>query len=353
MRKRCVKQTMDEANMSEDRCWATLGAFDEKGDGRIVELDANTGTVNEIMQFEQPPRLRVAGKGFTGGTWLSDGKLAVCGASAVYFFVDGVHKDTWALPSFNDLHGLCAHGNRIYVVNTGLDTIDVFNLDGQFRGSHSFETPWLATSRILGDYPERSAWSSLHDGHWNGEWPKFEPETLKGPYYSEGKDLPFNQRRVRDLVHLNHAMVIDERLLVTSLARKEVIEVDSWCTVARFDTPPHDGVVLRDSVWFTRIDGWVESRSRADLNRITECIDISEKTGIYGWCRGLRVTENLLWVGFTAIHHSPRYTWNRVPFASTQTAVVCIERSTNDIVARFELDSDERHVKVGALLAAP
>ena len=54
--------------MSEYRCWATLGAFDEKGDGRIVELDANTGTVNEIMQFEQPPQLRVVGKGFTGGS---------------------------------------------------------------------------------------------------------------------------------------------------------------------------------------------------------------------------------------------------------------------------------------------
>ncbi len=51
------------------RVWVTLGYFDERGDGTIVELDASDGSVREVLSFDPPESLRVPHKGFTGAAW--------------------------------------------------------------------------------------------------------------------------------------------------------------------------------------------------------------------------------------------------------------------------------------------
>ena len=149
------------------KTWGTLGYFDNRGDGQIIELDAGTGTSRQVLAFDPPPGLVVPKKGFTGATWTAaagKGDLLVCGSAAVYRF-HGTSLDlvgTLTQPSFNDLHGVTVAGDRIYVVNTGLDCIDTFDLAGRFLGSLSFDAPWLLASRQTGDVPNRLARPRAH-----------------------------------------------------------------------------------------------------------------------------------------------------------------------------------------------
>lgn len=335
------------------KAWVTMGFFDDRGDGLIMELDAATGQAREVLRLDPPPELRVPSKGFTGAAWLDD-DLLVCGSAAVFRLngEDLTPRGTLALPSFNDLHGVAVAGDRIHVVNTGLDCVDTFDLDGAFLGSTSFEAGWLIASRVAGETPTRADWRRLHARGWRGSGHDFAPDSPDGAYYRGDARQPFHQRQQRDFVHPNHVCSLDGRLLVTSLVRQAVIDASTWRQVIRVDSPPHDGLVHGDGFFITRVDGHVERRDLGDLAGAGEVIDITRASGVSGWCRGLHIDEELMWVGFTEIRQRPGHDWDRGAFGDTSTAVVAIEHASGDVVRVFDLTDRERHSKVFALLKA-
>ncbi len=336
--------------MTEGRCLATLGAFDDRGDGWLVELDVDRPAPREVVRFEPPAPLRVPGKGFTGGAWLPDGRLALCASAAICLVADGAVVDLWASPGFNDLHGLAADGDRVWVVNTGLDAVEIFDLGGRFVGALALEPHWLASRRMNGQTPSRAAWPGLLDARWSGTLPDFTPEAPAGDYYRDN-GAPFARRRVRDRLHPNHVALVDGRPWITCLAPSAVIDGVDFRIRARFDAPPHDGLPRGDRIWFTRVDGVVEARALDDPARCVERHDVSAAAQIFGWCRGLHVTDELLWVGFTEMRRPARFAWSRAPLTATATAVVCLDRKSSALVRRFDLDDGGRHIKVGGLLA--
>lgn len=330
------------------RAWVTLGDF-AAADGRLVALDAADGSAREVLRFTPPPPLRVEGKGFTGACRLPDGDLLVCGAAAVFRFDAALSpRGVLAAPDFDDLHGVHHADDRLYVVNTGLDAIDVFDRDGMFMGRHAMEMAWLTARRLAGRYPSRAAHAALHRRGWAApERPAptdFAPDRLDGRYYRDG-----GPHRRRDYAHPNHAHLHGGRLYVTSLARRAVIDAFTWRAVAAVDAPPHDARVHDGALWLTRVDGRVERRPLAALDA-PEAIDAAAAADLYGWCRGLHLDGDRLWVGFTAIHHPPRYAWDRVDPARTTTGVACLDRRTGEPVARFDLSRFGTHPKVFALL---
>lgn len=334
------------------RAWAIVSDFDG-ADGRVVELDAADGRAREVLVHRPPPALRVDGKGLTGGCRAGE-TLYLCGGAALYRFGPDL-RPSGALcsPDFNDIHAVAHVDGRLYVANTGLDAIDVFTRDGIFVGTHGFEMAWLTARRLGGDCPSRADHPRLHRRGWDpaAALDGFERDPLAGYYHIDG--LPFGQRRQRDYVHPNHVYVDAGRAWVTSLARRAIIDVATHQTICAVDEPPHDGHVVDEMLWLTRVDGYVERRPLADLAAPPELIDAATIGGIHGWCRGLLVTPELLWVGFTAIHHPPRYQWDRVDPTRTTTGVVCIDRASLRRVARFDLGRPGTAPKVCALMAAP
>lgn len=335
------------------KVWATLGFFDGC-DGRIVELDATDGSVREVLCHTPPPPLRVEGKGFTGACRLGD-TLLVCGAAAVYRFDRSLTpRGALASPDFNDLHGITAYGDRLYVINTGLDAIDVFDLHGNFVGSHALDMAWINARRLRGDCPERERHAQLHQlGFSDAPEPDadFEAAALDDRYY-HGRNLPFARRRQRDYVHPNHALVHDGRLWITSLARRALIDATTFRPIAHIDEPPHDGRVYDGALWLTRVDGIIERRALTDPATVLDHIDATAAGEMSGWCRGLHLDGTHLWVGFTAVHHPPRYPWHRAEPDRTTTGVICLDRRTREPRARFDLTVPGRHAKVFALLEA-
>ena len=339
------------------KVWATVGYFDQVGDGAVFELDSYTGSIEEVFRFTPPAHLRVPQKGFTGACWTDapgDDQLLVCGAAAVYRF-DGrslAPSGVLTLPSFNDLHGVSVSDGRIFVANTGLDCIDVFAVDGGFLGSHSFDAAWVSASRQRGEAPGRDDWPRLAQAGWSGGPSGLTPLRPDDHYYQDDQLQPFRQRKVRDYVHPNHVVAHGGRILVTSLTQRAVVDVASWQTAFHTDGPPHDGQIEAGAFWTTCVDGQVEAHPfGADGSPAR--YDVSDSTGVTGWCRGLHLTEELMFVGFTEIRRPPGHRWSRGDYSLTTTSVVCLDRTTKLEVARFDLTHPDRHSKVFAIIEAP
>lgn len=339
------------------KAWVTMGYFDDRGDGTVWELDAGDGSVREVLHFDPPPALAVPSKGFTGASWVVTDRgrdLLVCGAAAVFRF-DGrsmAESGVLALPSFNDLHGVTATRDRIYVVNTGMDCIDVFDHDGRFVGTHGFDAAWMAAHRLRGETPARAEWLGLHARGWSGGPTEFRAVDDEDRYYRVDMQEPYHRRQQRDYVHPNHVQIVDGRVLVTSLVRCGVVDVGSWHQVVSVQSPPHDGIAADDGYYVTRVDGYVEVCDIGRPGDRPRVIDVSTLAGMTGWCRGLMVTPDALWVGFTEIRAKPGHVWDRGPFDATETAVVVLDRATGEVIRKFSLASGQRHGKVFAILEA-
>ena len=340
----------------------TAGYFDASGEGRLVEIDLLRGTQETRLAYLPPEPLRVPEKGFTGAAWSGPpgaSTIFVCGSCAVY----QVDPSSWSIAAIwhqrcmNDLHHVAVADDRVYVVNTGLESIDVFSPDGLFLGSHALHPGWLSAARQDGLSPARDALPGLLDAR----WPPRAAETAApaaplADYYSAREPaaaVPFSRRKVRDYVHPNHVSVHEGRLLVTRFLDRAVDDVTTFRRVIE-DTPglPHDGLVDGDRFWISCVNGLAVAYA-IEGGRVTgrevERIDVFA-TGHTGWCRGLLVTRDHVVVGLTAIHRMPRVRWCDRPFEGTETSVICIDRATGRLAGRVELDDRARHPKIFTIL---
>jgi len=345
------------------RVLATLGYFDASGEGAILEIDLARGTQRTTIRQVIPEALRVAGKGFTGATWTGEpgrSDLIVCGFNALYRYSmpDLRHTGTLHQRCMNDLHHVACDGERLFVANTGLDSIDVLTLDGRFAGGYRWQPDWLTARHLQGDAPSRSAWPSLLEPGWAGEPPEIVPEKPDGRYYLESSPIKEPHRRViRDFIHPNHIALIGDQVLVTRLLDHSVVDAATLRPVIT-DTPghPHDGVCDGDVFWITCVNGVVAGYAIEGgrvTGRMIHSLDVFELTSCTGWCRGLLVTAEHLIVGLTEIRRMPRSRWCDRPFEGTKTAVLCLDKKSGRLVACVDVGERDRHPKLFGLLEAP
>lgn len=343
------------------RVLVTLGFFDTSGECGLIEVDLERGTYETRLSFVPPEPFRLAEKGFTGAAWSGPpgaSTLFVCGPNAV-FQVDpsgfGL-VDVWHQACMNDLHHVAVASERVYVVNTGLEAIDVFSRDGTFLGSHALHPGWISAQRQGGLSPSRQDWTKLRDAHWPPRLAELRHDEPLGEYYTPragAAQMPFSRRKLRDYVHPNHVTVHESQLLVTRFLDRAVDDVTTFARIIE-DTPglPHDGIIHEDRFWLTCVNGLVVAYA-IDRGRVTGCeverFDVFE-TGHTGWCRGLHVTRDHLVVGLTEIRHMPRHRWCDRPIERTETSILLIHRQTGTIEQRVSLSDGKRHAKLFSVL---
>ncbi len=333
----------------------TGGYFDRSGECFIDRIDPVRGTHERVLSFVPPQAHRVETKGFTGASWLAEDILLVCSFDSVWRFDLSTRRCTGQLhqPDFNDLHSVHVDTpeRRIYVCNTGLDSIETFDLEGTFVGRISLTPAWFEAARqagasvASGDYPH-----VLTAG-----WQPHAPPSLGaagGDYYTSRTDTPFHRRKARDYLHLNHVVRIGEHLLVTSLATRALSCVRSFRSFAILEAHPHDGIWQDGSLWVTTTDGRVW-RVKLDTPPVIEVVVDTRSTGHAGWCRGLAVGPDWVAVGLTEIRSAPKYPWRDIPFNTTETSVLWLERATGRLLARVQLGDRDRHAKIFTFLQSP
>lgn len=338
----------------------TMGYFDSSGEGCLVEVDLAAGTARTLLRYVPPEPLRASAKGFTGACWEgAPGRstLWVCGHAALFQVAPSplAVQEIWHQPCMNDLHHVTVSMGRVYLVNTGLEALDVFSVQGSFLGSHALHPGWLSAARQAGPQRSRDELLRARDPRWPATPAlQTEPGNPEPGYYDRIAGQPFCQSKVRDLIHPNHVAVADGQLLVTRFLDRSVQEMMSFSMVIE-DTPglPHDGVLDGDVFWLTCANGLVVGYAveggRVTGRRVRQ-LDLFASTGHTGWCRGLLVTPDHFVVGLSEIYRMPRYRWCDRPYEGTETAVLCVDRRTGALLSRVDLTDRLRHSKLFSIL---
>lgn len=107
--------------------------------------------------------------------------------------------------------------------------------------------------------------------------------------------------------HPNHIFFLDDEPWVTRFEQKDAVSlVDHARRIDIGVGNPHDGLVLNGTVFFTTTNGHiviVDARSRKRI----DVINLNEKDPRdvpLGWCRGLFIDRNYVYVGFSRLRHT-------------------------------------------------
>jgi len=108
-------------------------------------------------------------------------------------------------------------------------------------------------------------------------------------------------------LHPNHATFADGTLWVTCFQTRECRALDGRA-LALPEAMPHDGRLRGGWLWFTQVTGRVVAVDPRTRERAVD-LDLAALTGerrMLGWCRGLDVVGDRLFVGFTMLRR-PRH----------------------------------------------
>lgn len=265
-------------------------------------LDTVTGQKEQVFYQETVAERAVNGKGITGLAWLKEGLLIACDFNQVWLIKSSDYSVTALLQDdeFNDLHQLSIDSNQILVSNTGRDSVDVLDCNLRFNTRYDMLSNSELNDRLSGNYK------------------------IRGEYYDRPQqNSEFFRRKVPDKYHINHSVMVDGRLLITCFKQKILIDALTGEVVSNeFDTQPHDGFVHDDSIWVTTVAGKVYRAPLAFPLLFVEVIDIADIGPFKGWCRGLAIINNRIFIGITAVKQiTERTAWLTVPAAETKTGI--------------------------------
>ena len=281
--------------------------------GVILEVDTLTGTVAKRAEYVSPPSVCAEEDPailFKCGTLEGD-KLYVCTPTEVliYDLPTFTNSGYVSLPCFNDVHHVRpSRDGHLLVANSGLDMVLEISITGEIL--HSWNT--------LGHEP----------------WSKFSRET---DYRLVASTKPHAS-------HPNHLFYVGDDLWVTRFEQRDAICLTD--PTKRIDIGVervHDGHYYGDAIYFTSVDGQVVIADAGTL-RVTERIDLNEfvsDDAILGWCRGLLVEEDRLWVGFSRLRLTKireNVSWVRRGFRrQLPTRIACYDLTTRRCVQEIDL----------------
>lgn len=109
-------------------------------------------------------------------------------------------------------------------------------------------------------------------------------------------------------VHPNHATFVDDVLWVTRFATRDCRPLDDPRVISLPEAMPHDGRLREGLLWFTQVTGRVVAVDPDTLRRAVDLdlAGLTNETRMLGWCRGLDVVGDRLFVGFTMLRR-PRH----------------------------------------------
>jgi hypothetical protein len=242
--------------------------------GVVLRLDPTSGAIRRELEYVSPPDAKPVEGGavlFKSGTLRGDVLYACTQTEVMAFRVPSFERFAYvSLPQFNDLHHvLPTPDGTVLVADTGLDMV--------------LEVTW--------------------EGAIVREWPVLTDEPLWTRF---SRDVDY--RRVPTtkphLAHPNHLFYLGAEPWATRFQQRDAISLND--PSRRIDiglNRVHDGVVRGDRVYFTTVDGKIVIADTAALE-VLEVIDLDELHGtdtIAGWCRGIHIDGDIIWVGFSRI----------------------------------------------------
>ena len=235
-----------------DQTIGLLTVIEKTTEGLVVVSD------NEI---EHPkPEIAVLGKGITGIAIDGDYVWA-CFSNIIakVRFSDFVIVDVIEDKHFNDLHEITLYKNRLYVANTGYESVDIIDLS----------TKGIERIDLLGEGLRKNR-------------PKFQQDQDSKPH----------------LHHISSITIDDEENIILGMVRQQrILNLTKWEWIgSKYSSPVHDVEFIDGEIWFTTVGGLI-------CNSV-ETWNLADYQSEIGWTRGLAVTDEGMYVGTTAIRES-------------------------------------------------
>lgn len=282
--------------------------------GIIVEVDVATQKVTVRVTHTSPREVRADVEPeilFQAGA-VQDSRLYTCtGTEAlVYSLPDFQQVGYVTLPWFNDVHHVIpGPDGDLLVANAGLEMVLQVTLEGEVR------RVW----NVLGEDP----------------WERFSPTT---DYRKIASTKPHR-------AHPNYLFRTGDDIWATRFQQGDAICLtDPSRHIQVSGQRIHDGFVRGDRIYFTTVSGSVIVVHAATLE-IIEVINLNamHPEGILlGWCRGLMIDGDLMWVGFSRIRPTKvreNVGWITRGFRQVQgTHIACYDLRRKICVANIDLE---------------
>ena len=238
------------------------GFFDQTiGLLTVIEKTAKGLVVVSDNEIEHPkPEIAVLGKGITGIA--IDGDYVWACFSNIIAKIrisDFVIVDVIEDKHFNDLHEITLHKNRLYVANTGFESVDIIDL----------ATKRIERIDLLGE--------NIRKNH---------------PEYRQDQDSKPH------LHHISSITIDDEENIILGMVRQQrILNLTKWEWIgSKHSSPVHDVEFIDGKIWFTTVGGLISNSE--------ETWNLADYQSEIGWTRGLAVTDEGMYVGTTAIRES-------------------------------------------------
>ena len=242
--------------------------------GMVVGVDTKTGAAQALLEYETPPQARAEDDGaisFQAGTRDGD-RLYVCTETEVLVY--GLPRFELlgyvSLPWFNDVHHVRpTPDGALLVASAGLELVLEVTLDGDVRRM------W----NVLGEDP----------------WERFDASL---DYRKVGSTKPHR-------AHPNFVFYVGDEIWATRFQQGDAVCLTTPGQSFQIsERRIHDGVLHDGRLYFTIVDGTVvvidaqtfETVETHDLNSYH-----GARSAVLGWCRGVLVDGDRLWVGFSRI----------------------------------------------------
>lgn len=332
-----------------------ISYFENFGQSQLIKLNLSTGEINILLEYTPPKKLITDRKGITRIDYHIKRKLFFISDYNSVLLIDPSDWEIiaiWHSPDMNDLHDIKIYNNKVYIVNTGNESIDIYSDNGKFIGSHSFHSHWINKKRLEGLHIKEEALEHNKNILWPSDFIEMKSERVDNYYDHPDSTLPFYQKKVKDCYHLNHiSLVNNKQLLVTMFMQKQIIDLFTWdVVISNLPSHPHDGFVHKNEFWITCVNGDIYSYAIVDgkvTNQLLYHYDIFAITGHTGWCRGLWVTENYLFIGLTQIQEGKmsESRWSGYPVNKTETSILWFDRKKESLLSYIDL-TDKRGSKI-------
>ena len=274
------------------------GGFFDQTIGLLTVIEKTTEGLLVVSdnEIEHPkPEIAVLGKGITGIA--IDGDYVWACFSNIIAKIrisDFVIVDVIEDKHFNDLHEITLHKNRLYVANTGYESVDIIDL----------ETKIVERVDLLGE--------SLRKNR---------------PEYQQ------NQDSKPHLHHISSITIDDEENIVLGMVRQQrILNLTKWEWIgSKYSSPVHDVEFIDGKIWFTTVGGLI-SNSEKTWN-------LADYQSEIGWTRGLAVTDEGIYVGTTAIRESNHDYYKIITDSNTERTgakISFIPLPNEDLIRTFE-----------------
>lgn len=281
--------------------------------GLVVRVDPTTGEYSTCFEYES--RNDAFARAGTGvclqASTLHDGRLYTCTQTEVLVCAlpDFEILEYLSLPWFNDVHHvLPSPSGNIIVASAGLDLVLEVTSSGEVI----------------------NMWNALLEDPWARFDPSFDYRTVSTKPHR---------------AHPNFVFYVGSELWATRFEQGDAIcltKPGRSITISKQRV--HDGVLHGGRLYFTTVDGTVVIVDAARLE-IAEVVDLTTFHGdrtLLGWCRGVLVDGDALWIGFSRIRPTrfrENVSWIARGFRQGRaTHIACYDLAKRTCVTEMDLE---------------